>query len=100
MPPRETHPTEAALARQAHALAAHSPHRLRRVFAILESVLVDGTEADGRVVATGFFEVLVTEYRHGFDLRTAWFHMGPESRLYCLAWNKALGNEPPEWMIA
>jgi hypothetical protein len=71
----------------------------RQVLGVLEHVLVDGSEYDKNAVATGFFEALLGRWDNGFDLRSVWADVGPESRAYCLAWNRFTGIESPEWML-
>ncbi|GAB2984446.1 hypothetical protein GCM10023080_057770 [Streptomyces pseudoechinosporeus] len=70
----------------------------RQVFRILEEVMTSGSEYDSTAVATGFFEALLNAWDRGFDLRAVWDDVGPESRAYCLAWNKFGGVESPDWM--
>ncbi|MGI5196351.1 DUF7674 family protein [Streptomyces sp. CA-288835] len=75
-----------------------TPEQTRQVFRILEEVMTSGSEYDGTAVATGFFEALLNAWDNGFDLRAVWDDVGPESRAYCLAWNKFGGVESPDWM--
>ncbi|MFE9765944.1 hypothetical protein ACFYPC_15695 [Streptomyces sp. NPDC005808] len=75
-----------------------SPAQRREVLRILEEVQVSGGEADGTAVTTGFFEALLSAWDRGFDLRTIWPDIGPDSRAYCLAWNRFIGVESPDWM--
>ncbi|GGK62932.1 DUF7674 family protein [Streptomyces flaveus] len=75
-----------------------TPEQTRQVFRILEEVMTSGSEYDGTAVATGFFEALLNAWDNGFDLRAVWDDVGPESRAYCLAWNKFGDVESPDWM--
>lgn len=68
------------------------------LFGVLEDVMVNGSEYDGNAVATGFFEALLNEWDRGFDLKSVWHHVGPESRYYCRAWNEFNGIPSPDWM--
>ncbi|WP_105970911.1 DUF7674 family protein [Streptomyces geranii] len=90
------------LAAMGTAFAAHdarlTPRQKQRVFGILEEVQVSGSEYDGTAVATGFFEALLNAWDEGFDLQGVWEYVGPESRAYCLAWNRFTGVETPAWM--
>ncbi|MET9883781.1 hypothetical protein ABZZ20_11660 [Streptomyces sp. NPDC006430] len=81
----------------AHASELTHDHR-RRVLNLLEQVLTDGTEKDQALVATGFLEALLNAWDEGFELRTVWDDLGPESQAHCLAWNKFAGVDSPDWM--
>ncbi|WAL68285.1 hypothetical protein ORV05_11120 [Amycolatopsis cynarae] len=100
--PAAEFPLALRLAALARALAAHlsevDVERRRRLFGILERVLVTGSEYDAAAVATGFFEALLNAWDRGFPLRAVWPQLGPESRAYCLAWNELSGVDSPEWM--
>ncbi|MFC5718571.1 hypothetical protein ACFP1Z_00040 [Streptomyces gamaensis] len=75
-----------------------TPVQCRQVLGLLERVQTHGSEYDGTAVATGFFEALLNEWDKGFDLRSIWDHVGPESRAYCVAWNDFNGVSSPDWM--
>ncbi|MFD3697006.1 hypothetical protein ACFWUZ_12770 [Streptomyces sp. NPDC058646] len=69
-----------------------------QVLGLLEHVLANGTEGDRSLVATGFLEALLNAWDKGFELRTVWDDLGPDSRAYCLAWNTFTGIDSPDWM--
>jgi hypothetical protein len=75
-----------------------TPGQRRTFLGIVERVVATGTEADRSAVATGFLEALLNAYDEGFDLRSIWPDLGPESRAYCLAWNEFTGVSSPDWM--
>jgi hypothetical protein len=75
-----------------------SEAQTRELFRLLEDVLANGGAADGDAVATGFFEALLNAWDAGFDLRSVWPALGPDSRAYCRAWNDFTGVETPDWM--
>ncbi|NEB06080.1 hypothetical protein [Streptomyces sp. SID13726] len=83
---------------QAPTPAAFSEAQTRQLFRLLEDIQVDGSDQDRDAVATGFFEVLLNAWDKGFDLRSVWPAVGPESRAYCLAWNDFTGVPTPDWM--
>jgi hypothetical protein len=78
--------------------AQHTSEQKRRVLGILEEIQTSGSDYDSTAVATGFFEALLNAWDSGFDLQAIWEYVGPESRAYCLAWNKFTGAESPVWM--
>jgi hypothetical protein len=84
------------------AFAAHAaeltPDQLRRVGALIERILATGSRQDRDAMATGFLEALLAAWDRGFDLRSVWPMLGPESRAYCLAWNSFSGVDSPNWM--
>ncbi|MEU4358950.1 hypothetical protein [Streptomyces virginiae] len=95
-------PPTLLLAEFGNVFAAHASElthdQRRQVLNLLEQVLTDGTEADGALVATGFLEALLNAWDNGFELRTVWDDLGPDSQAHCLAWNKFAGVDSPAWM--
>jgi hypothetical protein len=68
------------------------------LLALMEHVVVHGSETDSTAVTTGFLEALISAWDRGFDLKSIWHHVGPESRTYCRAWNEFNGIPSPDWM--
>lgn len=80
--------------------AEMTPEQRRRILQILEEVQATGSQSDAEAVATGFFEAVLNQWDRGFDLRSVWPDVGPESRAYCIAWNDFGGIGSPAWMRA
>ncbi|WP_449353641.1 hypothetical protein [Streptomyces shaanxiensis] len=100
--PDDVPPLTVRLGTLGRAFAEHaaelSPTQRREVLRVLEEVQVSGTESDATAVTTGFFEAVLSAGDRGTDLRPLWPDLGPESRAYCLAWNRFTGAESPDWM--
>jgi hypothetical protein len=75
-----------------------TPQQRRGVLGALERVLASGDEYESTAVATGFLEALLAASDDGFDLRSVWTDLGPESQRHLLAWNEFSGVDTPEWM--
>ncbi|SER25954.1 DUF7674 family protein [Actinokineospora terrae] len=73
---------------------------VRKAFRLVEQTLKDGDEEERSAAATGFLEAVLNAWDTGFDLRSIWPYVGPESRKYCLWWNEFTGVPTPEWMRA
>ncbi|MEV6977402.1 hypothetical protein [Kitasatospora sp. NPDC093806] len=78
--------------------AEFAPEQSRRVLRLLERILAEGGDEDGTAVATGFFEAVLNAWDEGFDLRSVWTDVGPQSRAHCRAWNDFTGVRTPRWM--
>ncbi|MEU0950204.1 hypothetical protein ABZ379_47340 [Streptomyces canus] len=78
--------------------AGFTPEQTRRLFRLLEEIQVNDGGRYANAVATGFFEALLNAWDKGFDLRSVWPALGPDSRAHCRAWNDFTGVETPDWM--
>ncbi|MGK5637257.1 DUF7674 family protein [Streptomyces sp. URMC 126] len=74
------------------------PRERRRALDVLEEVLTTGGEKDATAVVTGFFEALLMAADRGFDLRSVWDDLGPESRSACLTLDEFWGTESSDRM--
>ncbi|RLK58390.1 DUF7674 family protein [Actinokineospora cianjurensis] len=72
----------------------------RKAFRLVEDAVRDGNEEEKNAAATGFLEAILHAWDEGFDLESIWPYVGPESREYCVAWNRFTGVFTPEWMCA
>jgi hypothetical protein len=101
-PEEDELPLTLRLGHLGHAFAEHSveltPEQRRAFLRIVERLVATGSQDDRNAVATGLLEALLSAYDEGFDLRSIWADVGPESRAYCLAWNEFTGVESPDWM--
>lgn len=71
------------------------------LFARMEDVLVNGTEADGNLVCVGFMEGVLSLYDwDDYDLSADWPLVGRNCREFVLALNEFWGIKSPEWMVA